>query len=215
VLATGLLGSLLAWLVVAAPAAGGQSARPAYQPRADYIGVVVTSGEVLMSWHRLGGADAGTPIVRRGQGVCPHTSADGIAIGELAPLHIIDRSVLVGRAYCYTLFSRAADGAVRMIGNSGLVTVPDASVPPEAAPAPAPAPTVTVSALTPARERMLVLAGGVVAILLLGLVGSVRRAVMPSTAREWILDRPTATVVVPVLIAFGWMCLLIALVGLR
>lgn len=180
-----------------------------------------------MSWHRLEGADAGRPIVRRGQGACPHTPAEGSVTGEVASLHIIDRTVHVGRVYCYTLFSRAASGAVRAIGSSGLVTVPDVSVvPPAAAPEPAPAPTVTLSALTPSRKRTLVFAGGgLFAALFLTLVLIRRarrarrvaggRAVMHPIAREWILDRPTATLVVPGMIAVGLVCLLMALVGLR
>src|SRR5690242_16543065 len=132
-----------------------------------------------MSWHRLEGADAGTAIVRRGEGgACPHTPAEGSPAGEVTHVHVIDRTVKAGSAYCYTLFSKAASGAVRTIGSSGRVTVPDVSVVPSAtAPAPAPAPVVTVSS-TPSLARTLAFTGaGALAILLVAvvLVSSTRR----------------------------------------
>lgn len=192
VLALGLLGLVSALLLIAPPALGGQSAQPMYQPRADHIGVVVTADEVLMSWHRLEGADAGTAIVRRGGGgACPHTPAEGLPAGEVTHLHVIDRTVQAGSAYCYTLFSKATSGAVRTIGSSGRVTVPDVSVvPPATAPAPAPVPVITVSN-TPSLARTLAFTGaGALAILLVAvaLVGRTRRvaggrAIVRPTAR--------------------------------
>ena len=222
-LAVGLVGSLLALLPLAAgPAAGAQSARPGYHPRADHIGVVVTAGQVLMSWHRLEGADAGTAIVRRGEGACPRTPTEGSTAGPVTRLHIIDGSVQAGTTYCYTLFSRAASGAVRTIGSSGLLTVPDTGVvPPATVPAPAPAPTVTISA-RPSPARVLALAAAaVLAILLGGLVGlgtrrvAAGRAVVPATARESMSRRAGAALVVPAMIALGWLCLLIGYVVLQ
>jgi hypothetical protein len=169
--AAGLLASLVALFVIGAQVAGGQSVPPLSQPRADHIGVVVTAGEVLMSWHRLEGADAGTAIVRRAEGgACPGAPAEGSLAGEVTPLHVIDRTVHAGRAYCYTLFSRPTSGAVRRIGSSGLVRVPDVSVVP-AAMTLAPAPVVTVTATTPSLARTLAFAGaGALAVLLVAVV---------------------------------------------
>jgi hypothetical protein len=223
--AAGLLASLLAVLIAAAPAAAAAHAgRPGYHPRADHLGVVVTTGEVLMSWHTLTGADRGTAMVRRGDGACPHAATDGRRAGEVTGLHVIDRSVKPGAAYCYTLFSVAASGAIHTVGTSGVVTVPDVSVvPPATAPAPAAAPTVTVSRFTPALKRKLGLAGGGVIAALLVLFVLVRsarrvasdRAVLRPTARESIIGRNNSALVVPGMIALGWICVLIGFVILR
>src|SRR5436853_284562 len=72
--------------------------------RAAHLGVVVTKGEVFVSWHRLAGP--GKVIVRRGRPDCPGTTADGVAAGEVSRLHVIDLSVKPGAAYCYSVFLR-------------------------------------------------------------------------------------------------------------
>ena len=222
--AAGLLATLLVALICAAPAAAAVAAHPAYHPRAAHIGVVVTKDEVLMSWHRLTGADEGKVVIRRGTGACPHTPADGERAGETTPLHVIDRSVKPGLVYCYTLFSVDAAGNARVVGASGMVTVPDAAVvPPASAPRPAPAPLVTVSRLSPGQKRTLAVAGaGAVAalLLLLVMVRSARRlaagrAMMQPTARQSIMGRNNSALVVPAMIALGWIGVLVAFVVLR
>ena len=220
----GLLATLLLALIVAPQAAAGTSPSRPYHPRAAHIGVVVTKDEVLMSWHRLTGADAGEVTVRRGTGACPHTPTDGEAAGETTQLHVIDRSVKAGLSYCYTLFSVAASGDARVVGVSGLVTVPDAAtVPPASAPRPAPAPMVTVGGLSSAQKRKIAVAvaGGIAALLLLlVMVRSARRisagrAMMQPTARQSIVGRNNSALVVPAMIALGWVGVLVAFVVLR
>jgi hypothetical protein len=224
--AVGLLATLVAVLIAAAPAAaaGGPHAQRPYHPRAAHIGVVVTKDEVLMSWHGLTGADSGKTMIRRGVGSCPHTPADGDRAGETTPLHVIDTSVQAGVTYCYTLFSVAASGDARVIGTSGMITVPDAAtVPPATAPRPAPAPTVTVSRLSKAQERKLAFAGGgllLALMLLLVMLRSARRmaagrAMMQPTARQSIVGRNNSALVVPAMIALGWVGVLVAFVVLR
>jgi len=224
--AAGLLATLVAVLIAAAPAAAAAptSHHPAYHPRAAHIGVVVTKDEVLMSWHRLTGADRGKATIRRGYGSCPHTPAEGHRAGETTGLHVIDRSVKPGRHYCYTLFSVAASGAARVIGTSGIVTVPDvATVPPATAPRPAPAPMVTIRTVSSGEKRKIAFAaaGGVAALLLLFvMVRSARRmaagrAMMQPTARQSIVGRNNSALVVPAMIALGWVGVLVAFVVLR
>lgn len=224
--AAGLVATLLAVLIAAAPAAaaGRPAHRPAYHPRAAHIGVVVTRDEVLMSWHRLTGADRGKATIRRGYGTCPHTPADGHNAGETTALHVIDRSVKPGRHYCYTLFSVTASGDARVIGTSGVVTVPDAAtLPPAAAPRPAPVPMVTVRTVTSAEKRKIAFAaaGAIAALLLvLVMVRSARRmaagrAMMQPTARQSIVGRNNSALVVPAMIALGWVGVLVAFVVLR
>ena len=175
-----------------------------------------------MSWHKLSGADAGKVMIRRGTGSCPHTPADGARAGETTALHVIDTSVKPGLAYCYTLFTIGAAGD-HVVGTSGLVSVPDtAMVPPAAAP-PAPAPMVKVGRLSPAQKRKIAFAGaGVLAALLLlvVLVRSARRmaagrAMMQPTARQSIVGRNNSALVVPAMIALGWVGVLVAFVVLR
>jgi hypothetical protein len=219
--ALGLLATLLVALTAAPAAAAADST---YHPRAAHIGVVVTKDEVLMSWHRLTGADRGKVVVRRGTHACPHTPADGDTAGETTELHVIDRSVKSGVSYCYTLFSIAPSGDARVVGTSGLVSVPDArTVPPATARPPAPAPTVTVSRLSSAQRRKLAFAaGGAIAalLLLLVMVRSARRmaagrAMMQPTARQSIIGRNNTALVVPAMIALGWVGVLVAFVVLR
>jgi hypothetical protein len=221
--AAGLLATLLAVLIAAAPAAA-RTARPAYHPRAAHIGVVVTRDEVLMSWHRLPGAGATKALVRRGTGACPRTPSDGEPAGETTPLHVIDRTVSAGASYCYTLFSVSASGAVQVVGTSGTVVVPDAAVvPPATAPRPAPAPTVTVARFSAAVLRKLAFAGAgsfAALLLVLVMVRSARRmaagrAMMQPTARQSIVGRNNSALVVPAMIALGWVGVLVAFVVLR
>ncbi|HEY3765491.1 MAG TPA: hypothetical protein VGL44_10070 [Gaiellales bacterium] len=212
-------------MLISAPAAGAaQPSRPPYHPRADHIGVVVTAGEVLVSWHRLPTPDSGGVVVRRDEAVCPHTPTDGTAAGEVTGLHVIDRSVKAGLTYCYTVFAKDATGAVHTIGSTGAVAVPDVSaIPPVGVPAPAPAPLVTVNGLSPAFKRKIELAIVVaVAAILAGLVAVVTvrriataRVLARPTARESIIGRNNSALVVPAMIAVGWIGVVIAFVVLR
>jgi hypothetical protein len=204
--AWGLLATLLAVLIAAAPSsAAARTPHSRYHPRAAHIGVVVTKNEVLMSWHRLTAAGVSKVVIRRGEGICPHTPADGRATGETTLRHVIDRSVKQG-------------------ASSGLVAVPDAgTVPPATAPRPAPAPMVTVDRYSRAQERKLAFAaGGALAALLLVLVmvRSARRmaagrAMMQPTARQSIVGRNNSALLVPAMIALGWVGVLVAFVVLR
>jgi hypothetical protein len=219
----GLAVTLLAVLIAAPPAAGGATP-PAYHPRAVHIGVVVTKDEVLMSWRTLTGADRGKVMIRRGVGACPHTPAEGQPAGETTLRHVIDRSVRPGVSYCYTLFSVPATGVARVVGTSGMVAVPDtSSVPPANAPPPAAAPVVTVGRFSGATERRLAYAGGgAIAglLLMLVMVRSARRmaagrAMMQPTPRQSIVGRNNAALVIPAMIALGWVGVLVAFLVLR
>jgi hypothetical protein len=92
-----MMGSALLWIATGGVAAA-VSPQTSLSPRASHLGVVTTTDEVLVSWHRF--ADPGKVIVRRGQPGCPQTLGDGVAAGEVTQLHVIDRSVKPGTAYC-------------------------------------------------------------------------------------------------------------------
>ncbi len=201
-----------------AAAAGGQAS----QPRPGHIGVVVTAGEVFVSWNKPAGG--GKISVRRGQSACPRTPADGSIAGEVTPLHVIDRSVKAGTAYCYTVFRTDAGGGVTTVGSTGLVTVPDSgSVPPAHVSPPAPAPTVTVSRISPALVRKLEIgAAAAFAAILLVLIAvrsarrvSAGRMVLRPTMRESLVSRNSSALVVPAMIAVGWIGIVVAFVVLR
>ena len=115
----------LAWLTTGATVAAASGGDQAARPRAGHVGVVITAGEVFVSWPRPAGAASGTITVRRGQPACPATSSAGSVAGEVSPLHVIDRTVTAGATYCYTVFLTSAAGVVTTVGSTGRVTVPD------------------------------------------------------------------------------------------
>ena len=215
----------LAWLILGAAGAAASGKAQAARPRAGHIGVVVTAGEVFVSWAKPLGAASATVTVRRGAPACPRRPDQGSAAGEVTPLHIIDRTVSSGRAYCYTVFLTSPTGLVTTIGSTGIVTVPDAHVvPPKTAPAPAPAPTVTVSRFSHAQVRKAEIAAGAalagLLVLVIGLRGGRRMSrerlePRPTTGRATLVSRNSSALVVPAMIALGWVGIVIAFVVLR
>lgn len=214
----------LVWLIAGATVGAASAQSQASRPRAGHVGVVVTAGEVFVSWGKPVGAASATITVRRGESTCPRGPDQGSAAGEVTSLHVIDR-VAAGKAYCYTVFLTSPTGLVTTIATTGLVTVPAAhSVPPASAPAPAPAPTVTVSRFSHAQVRKAELAAGAalagVLVLLIG-VGSARRMSRdrleprPSTGRATLVSRNSSALVVPAMIALGGVGIVIAFVVLR
>ena len=132
--AWGLLATLLAVLIAAAPsAAAARTPHSRYHPRAAHIGVVVTTGEVLDELAPATTASGGKVAIRRGEGACPRTPdrRPGRRRDHAAARHRPQREA--GRPYCYTrlLASRAGD-VVTTSARTGLVTCPDASVVPPA-----------------------------------------------------------------------------------
>jgi hypothetical protein len=212
------LAGLSAGAATAAASGGGQTAHP----RAGHIGVVVTAGEVFVSWSKpAGGGKIG---VRRGASACPRTPSDGSAAGEVTPLHVIDRTVKAGAAYCYTIFRTDAAGVVATVGSTGLVTVPDpGAVPPAHVSPPAPAPTVTVHRISPALTRKLEIGAAAALAAVLVILIAVRsarrvsagRMVLRPTMRESLVNRNSSALVVPAMIALGWVGIVIAFVVLR
>jgi hypothetical protein len=215
---TVMMGSALLW-----PATGGvaaaQSPQALLTPRASHVGVVTTTDEVLVSWHRFAGP--GKVVVRRGQPACPETPQDGVAVGEVTLLHEIDRTVKPGTAYCYSVFQQDASGVVVRKGVTGVVDVPDTSnVPPARALPPLAAPTVAHTKLDPHLVRGAQIGAALAALLVLLLVVTLRRAapgrmVLRPTARESILGRNSGALVVPALILLGWIGVVIGFVVLR
>jgi hypothetical protein len=215
----------LVWLIAGATVAVANSQGQASRPRAGHVGVVVTAGEVFVSWAKPVGAASATVTVRRGESTCPRRPDQGSAAGDVTPLHVIDRTVAAGKVYCYTVFLTSPTGIVTTIATTGLVTVPDANtVPPAKAAAPAPAPTVTVSRFSHAQVHRAELAAGAalagVLVLLIG-VRSARRTSRDrlepraATGRATLVSRNSSALVVPAMIALGWVGIVIAFVVLR
>jgi hypothetical protein len=220
-LITVIIGSALLWLVTGGVAAA-ESPQARLTPRHAHLGVVTTTDEVLVSWHRFAGP--GKVLVRRGRPGCPQTLQDGVAAGEVTRRHLIDRSVKPGTAYCYSVFLRAPSGVVTLESVTGVVNVPDTSnVPPAQAPPPLAAPTIAHTKLDPVLVRRAEIGGAgaaAAALLLTVMLLSVRRVargrmVLRPTARESIVGRNSGALVVPAMILLGWIGVVIAFVVLR
>jgi hypothetical protein len=216
-----IMGSALLWLATGGVAAA-QSPQARLSPRAAHLGVVTTTDEVLVSWHRFAGP--GKVVVRRGQPDCPQTLDDGVAAGEVTQLHVIDRSVKPGTAYCYSVFLRDPSGVVTRKSVSGAVSIPDTSnVPPAQAPPPLAAPTIARTKLDPVLVRRAEIGAAAAvgaALLMLILIVAVRRVshgrmVLRPTARESIVGRNSGALVVPAMILLGWIGVVIGFVVLR
>ena len=193
-----------------------------HERRAAHVGVVVTKGEVFVSWHRLAGP--GKVVVRRGRPDCPQTTADGVAAGEVSRLHVIDLSVKAGAAYCYSVFLRDRSGVATREAVTGIVNVPQAgNVPPAQAPPPLAAPTIAHTKLDPVLVRRAAIGGiaaATVTFLALVLLVAGRRVahgrmVLRPTARESIVGRNSGALVVPAMILLGWIGVVIGFVVLR
>jgi hypothetical protein len=216
-----MMGSALLWLAMGGAAAAG-SPQASLSPRASHLGVVTTTDEVLVSWHRFAGP--GKVIVRRGQPDCPQTLQGGAAAGEVTQLHVIDRSVKPGTAYCYSVFLRDPSGILTRESVTGPVSVPDTSnVPPAQAPPPLAVPTIAHTKLDPALVRRAAVGAAAAAaavLLLLVVLLTVRRVshgrmVLRPTARESIVGRNSGALVVPAMILLGWIGVVIGFVVLR
>jgi hypothetical protein len=208
---------------VGAAAAADHSGR-GYHPRPNHFGVVVTAHEIFVSWLKPAGADSATVVVRRGEPACPRTPDQGTAPARDSPVHVIDQSVTPGAAYCYTVFLQNSDGSVTTVGSTGVVSVPNvSSVPPSNAPAPAPILSQSSSGFDTKLAKKVAagvaaaLAGLIVVFLLFRSARhvSTSRVVMRPSMRESIVGRNSSALVVPTVIALGWIVVVIAFVVLR
>ncbi|MGZ4149087.1 MAG: hypothetical protein ACXVQJ_03510 [Actinomycetota bacterium] len=219
-----VVGWSLARLLSAAAVAGADTGPAAPDPRPNHIGVVVTPGEVFVSWKLPAGANPKAVVVRRGEPVCPRTPADGTGAGEVSPLHVIDQAVSAGKAYCYTVFLTRRAGGATIVASTGPVTVPDTrSVPPAHAVAPAPITTTSPGHIDRALVKRVALGAGaalVAALVLVGLLRGARRVgddrqVLRPTMRGSLASRNSGALVVPAMIALGWVVVVIGFVILR
>lgn len=208
-----LVAGSLARLAIAAGAAAATTSASGYHPRPNHLGVVVTAHEIFVTWLKPAGATAAMVVVRRGEPTCPRTPAQGTATSADSPMHVIDQSVRPGAAYCYTVFLKNGDGTVTTLGNTGLVSVPNVrSVPPSHAQAPPPTLTVSPSRFDSkfAKEAGVAVGAALAGLLVLFLlVRSARRmsesrVVMRPSVRESIAGRNSSALVVPTMIALGW-----------
>lgn len=219
-----LVAGSLARLAIGVGVADAASPHSGYHPRPNHLAVVVTAHEVFVSWLKPAGATSGSVVVRRGEPTCPRTPGQGTATGQDSPVHVVDQSVAPGAAYCYTVFLKNSDGTVTTVGNTGLVSVPNASsVPPAHAAAPAPtlAPSTSHFGSKFAKKAVVAVVAALLGLLvLLLLFRSARRVsgsrvVMRPTMRESIVGRNSSALVVPTMIAVGWIVVVIGFVVLR
>jgi hypothetical protein len=222
--AVSVAGSLARLAIGVGAAAAADSPGTGYHPRPNHLGVVVTADEIFVSWLKPAGVDPATVVVRRGEPTCPRTPDQGAAPARDSPVHVIDRSVTPGTAYCYTVFLENSDGSVTTVGSTGLISVPNvSSVPPSNAPAPAPLLSESSSGFDSTLAEK---AGLVAAAALAGILGvfllfrsarrvSHNRVVMRPTMRESIVGRNSSALVVPTVVALGWIVVVIAFVVLR
>jgi hypothetical protein len=219
-----LVAGSLARLAIGVGAAGADTQPSGYHPRPNHLGVVVTAHEIFVSWLKPPGATAATVVVRRGEPTCPRTTDQGTATAVDSAAHVIDQSVTGGAAYCYTVFLKNSDGSVTTVGTTGLVAVPNvSSVPPARVSEPAPTLTTTSSRFDSALAKKVgvaivaALAGLLVVWLLLRSARrmSDSRVVMRPSMRESIVGRNSSALVVPTMIALGWIVVVIAFVVLR
>lgn len=219
-----LVAGSLARLAVGVGAAAADSPPSGSHPLPNHIGVVVTGHEVFVSWLKPAGATAATIEVRRGQPSCPRSPDQGTALAQDSPVHVIDQAVTPGAAYCYTVFLKNSNGAVTTMGSTGLVSIPMVgTVPPSHVAAPPAIMTTQTSGLSSGVAKKAGLAAAVAlaaALLLFALVRSMRRAsdgrvVMRPTMRESIVGRNSSALVVPTMIALGWIVVVIGFVVFR
>jgi hypothetical protein len=217
-------GSLARLAIGVGEAAASDHSGSGYHPQPNHLGVVVTAHEIFVSWLKPAGADAGTVVVRRGEPACPRSPDEGTTPPRDSPVHVIDRSVTPGHAYCYTVFLESSAGSVTTVGRTGAVSVPNVSaVPPPAARAPAPIMSASSSGFdTKLAKRvsagaLAALAGVLVVLLLYRSARRVSngRVVIRPTMRESIVGRNSSALVVPTMIALGWIVVVIAFVVLR
>jgi hypothetical protein len=220
-----LVGGSLARLALGVGAATADSSPSGYHPHANHLGVVVTAHEVYVSWERVPGATTAAIAVRRGEPACPVNPGQGAATAHDSPMHAIDQSVAPGATYCYTVFLTRSDGTVTTVGSTGRVAVPTGgSVPPSHAPAPPP--ILTVSHGSSFDTNLAKRAGVGVAMAVAGLLAlllflrgargvSDGRMEMRPTMRESIVGRNSSALVVPTMIAVGWIVVVIGFVVLR
>ena len=217
-------GSLARLAIGVGEAAAADNSGRGYHPRPNHFGVVVTAHEIFVSWLKPAGADPATVVVRRGEPTCPRTPDEGTAPARDSPVHVIDQSVTPGAAYCYTVFLQNSDGSVTTVGSTGVVSVPNvSSVPPSNAPAPAPILSQSSSGFDTKLARKVgagvatALAGLIVVFLLFRSARrvSTSRVVMRPSMRESIVGRNSSALVVPTVIALGWIVVVIAFVVLR
>jgi hypothetical protein len=217
-------GSLARLAIGVGAAAAADRPGSGYHPRPNHLGVVVTAHEIFVSWLKPAGADPATVVVRRGEPTCPRTPDQGTTPARDSPVHVIDQSVTPGTAYCYTVFLQNSDGSVTTVGSTGLISVPNVrSVPPSNAPAPA---SLLSESSNGFDSKLAAKVGVVAAAALAGLLGvfllfrsarrvSHGRVVMRPTMRESIVGRNSSALVVPTMIALGWIVVVIAFVVLR
>jgi hypothetical protein len=221
-----LVATVVGWslvrLLCGAPVALADAA--ATHPRPADVGVVVTAREVFVSWRLPSGTDPKSVVVRRGEPTCPRTPSEGTAAGETSPLHVIDQGVSPGKSYCYTVFAATGSGGVSLLTTTGPVGVPDTHVVPPvnvAAPTAVTATSQTHVDTTLTRRVGLAVAAALAGMLALYVlvrtarrVGDDRDALRP-TMRGSLASRNSGALVVPAMIALGWVVVVIGFVVLR
>lgn len=201
-----------------------------YQPAANHLSVVVTTGQVYVTWTDPPGVVPTHLFAYRGDGsACPTGSSDGTPIGGHAVTnHVIDGTVQAGLAYCYTVFVSDAAGTLVKVGSTGAVPVPDLKAPPPAAvpsstPAAQPAGSSSNGLDATQVKAIVGSAGGLLALsLVFVIVRLLRRSRTADAGPVWgtelrlsFTGLSASALIIPAVIALGWVLVVTVLVVLR
>jgi hypothetical protein len=224
---------LMAVLAVVLPAvASADPTARGYRPNPNHLSVVITHDLVYITWTTPPGVQPAKVIAVRGAaGACPASQADGTPVGSTTVTnHVIDPDVQAGASYCYSVFVTDAAGTVTKVGSTGPVAVPDLNAPPPAAVgsttqvvqvdrAPAPG----SSGIGPLSKTIAGSVGLLLALaLLVVIVRMLRRSRTASTGpvfgaelRLTFTGISASALIIPAVIALGWVLVVTALVVLR
>jgi hypothetical protein len=221
-------------LVLAAVLPAAASADPTargYEPNPNHLSVVVTTDLVYITWTTPAGVQPARVYAMRGPAAtCPTSPANGTQIGgTTVTSHVIDSTVTAGDSYCYSIFVTDSAGTVTKVGSTGSVPVPDLKAPP---PAPVASPTPPVnhasapsssSGLGTVSKALAASVGALLALALLLVIVRMLRRSRPANAgpafgtelRLTFTGLSASALIIPAVIALGWVLVVTAVVVFR
>jgi len=221
---------LLVLLAALPSAALADTTARGYQPAVNHMSVVVTPGQVYVTWTDPPGVQPTHVFAYRGDGsACPTGATDGTPVGpHTVTNHVIDGTVQAGLTYCYTVFVTDSSGTLVKVGSTGTVPVPDLNAPPPASvPSTTPVPQSPGSSstgLNAAQKKAIGgSAGGRLALsLVIVTIRLLRRSraaeprpVWGSELRMSFTGISASALIIPAVIALAWVLVVMALVVFR
>jgi hypothetical protein len=221
---------LLLGLLAAVPAAAqADTTARGFDPNPNHLSVVVTPGQVYVTWETPAGVQPTKVYAYRGDGTtCPTGATDGTLIGRTSVTnHMIDGTVQAGVSYCYTVFVADSAGALVKVGSTGAVPVPDLNAPPPAgAPAPVPTPqpaAASTSGLDATQKKAIAGSAGAALALALTVVivrvmrrqRAAARPVFDTELRLSFTGLSASALIIPAVIALAWVLVVTAVLVFR